>query len=68
MAKWEYKIIDSRDVPGSGLFKGRDRTTLEEYLCKLGDDGWEIVNVDFNELEGGLEFLGVAKRRSMPLV
>ena len=67
MAKWEYKIIDSRDVPGNGLFKGRDRGELEEYLRKLGEDGWEIVNVDFNELEGGLEFLGVAKRRSIPL-
>lgn len=48
MAKWEYRIVDSRDVPGSGLFSGRDRGAIEEYLCKMGDEGWELVNVDFN--------------------
>ncbi len=67
MAKWEYKIVDSRDVPGGGLFAGKDRAAIEQYLCRLGDEGWEIVNVDFNELEGGMEFLGIAKRRVNPL-
>lgn len=64
MAKWQYKIIDSKDVPGGGLFKGKSREALEEHLNELGDQGWEIVNLDFNELEGRSSFVGIAKRES----
>lgn len=62
MKKFEYKIVDSTDVPSAGVFKGRQREDLEAYLCALGQEGWEIVNVDFNELEGRSKFFGVAKR------
>ncbi len=62
MKKFEYKIIDSKDVASAGAFKGRQRADVEAYLCALGQDGWEIINMDFRELEGRLEFSGVAKR------
>ena len=35
---------------------------VQQALCTLGEDGWEIINMDFRELEGKLEFSGVAKR------
>ncbi len=62
MKKFEYKIIDSKDVSSAGLFKGRKREDLESYLSSLGSEGWEIINLDFRELEGGLDFAGIAKR------
>jgi hypothetical protein len=66
MSKFEYKIIDSKDVASAGVFKGRQRADVEAYLCTLGEDGWEIINMDFRELEGRLEFSGVAKRLINP--
>ena len=60
--KWQYKIIDSKDVSGGGVFKGKDRSEIERYLNKLGLEGWEIVNIDFNELQNRFDFTGVAKR------
>ncbi len=62
MKKFEYKIVDSKDVETAGLFKGRKREDVENYLNALGNEGWELVNVDFRELEGGLEFAGVMKK------
>ncbi len=62
MQKWEYKIVDSKDVPGGGIFKGKDRSAVESYLSGFGQDGWEIINLDFRELENRFEFSGVAKR------
>ncbi|MBU3004768.1 DUF4177 domain-containing protein [Paraglaciecola arctica] len=63
MNKFIYKIIDTRDVESAGLFKGRKREDVEDYLSSLGAQGWELVNVDFRELEGGLEFAGVMKKQ-----
>ena len=62
MKKFEYKIIDSKDVSSAGLFKGRKREDVEGYLSSLGSEGWEIINLDFRELESGLEFAGIAKK------
>jgi hypothetical protein len=62
MKKWTYKIIDSKDIPGEGFFKRRSRVKIEEYLCSLGQDGWEIINIDFRELESRLAFTGIAKK------
>jgi hypothetical protein len=62
MKKYQYKVVDTRDVESAGLFKGRQRSDVEEYLNLLGDEGWELVNVDFRELEGGLEFAGIMKK------
>ena len=62
MKKWEYRIIDSHEIPGGGVFKGKEPSEIDDYLNRLGDQGWEIVNLDFRELERRLEFTGVAKR------
>ncbi len=62
MIFWEYKIIDSADVASGGMFKGRKREDIEVYLNELGNEGWEIINLDFRELEGRAEFVGVARR------
>ena len=62
MKKWEYKIVNSKDVSRKGVFRGRNREELEEYLNNLGEDGWEIVNIDSHKLEGRTSFVGLAKR------
>ncbi len=63
MSQFSYKVIDTRDVETAGLFKGRKREDVEAYLNVLGIEGWELVNVDFRELEGGLEFAGIMKKK-----
>ena len=63
MKTWEYMMLDSKDVRSAGVFKGRDRQEVNDYLNTIGDEGWEIVNLDFRELEGRFEFSGVAKRQ-----
>ena len=63
MKRWEYKIIDSRDIKHEGMMMGRTRESIERYFNELGDAGWEIVNLDFNDLEDRLSaFIGIAKR------
>ncbi|HUT77290.1 MAG TPA: hypothetical protein VM285_06375 [Polyangia bacterium] len=62
MKTWEYRVIDSNDVAREGLFTGRSREAIEGYLNGLGAEGWEVVNVDFRELESRSSFTGVAKR------
>ena len=62
MKTWEYKLVDSKDVCSGGVFKGKKRTDVEAYLNELGSDGWEIINLDFRELERRFEFSGVARR------
>ena len=65
MSTWEYMIIDSKDIAGGGIFKGKDRSEVDQYLNKLGADGWEIINLDFRELEHRFDFTGVAKRAKL---
>ena len=62
MNKYEYKIVDTRDVGTAGVFKGRKREDIETYLNSLGAEGWQMVNADFRELEGGFEFAGIMKK------
>ncbi len=62
MTAWEYKVIDSKDVKREGLFGGRSREAIEGYLNGLGSEGWEVVNIDFRELEDRTSFTGVARR------
>ncbi len=62
MKQYNYKIVDTCDVESAGIFKGRKREDVEAYLNSLGQDGWELVNVEFRELEGGLEFGGIMKK------
>jgi len=68
MEKWEYKLLDSKKLPDveKGIFK-QPKVSLDEaehYLNKLGEDGWEIIDIDFDFLihDTGA-FVGVAKRK-----
>jgi hypothetical protein len=61
MTKWEYRVLDSKDIERNAL-KSRTSEAMESYLNELGEAGWEIVNIDFRELERRLSFVGVAKR------
>jgi hypothetical protein len=62
MKTWEYMIVDTRDVAGRPTLKGKDRADVDRYLNTLGEQGWEIVNLDFRDPEHRYEFTGVAKR------
>jgi hypothetical protein len=62
MKQWEYKILDSRLLPGGGKFKGKEKDIVDMFLSKIGRDGWEIMSIDFREINKGYEFTGVAKR------
>ena len=61
MKKWEYKIIDSMRIPG-GIFRGKKFDKIEKHLNEMGKDGWEIINLDFNDVTGQMDFVGVARR------
>ncbi len=62
MNKWEYLILDSRELPGGGKFKGKEKDIIDMYFAKIGREGWEIVTIDFREVQRGYEFVGLAKR------
>lgn len=68
MEKQEYLLIDSKklDSAEGGIFTQK-KVSIEEaekYLNKLGEEGWEIIDLDFEFLihETGA-FVGVAKRK-----
>ena len=65
MTQWEYKVVDSKDV-GGGIFRGPDRQKLEDHLNELGQEGWEILGVDFLELDQRHSFVALAKREVRP--
>ena len=62
MTKWEYRILDSKEVASEGWLKGKSRQAVESYLNELGGQGWEVINLDWRELETRASFTGVAKR------
>lgn len=62
MKKWEYRFLDSMDIEEGGFLAVKSRGAIETYLNGLGDEGWEIVNLDFVEIEGRTSFVGIAKR------
>lgn len=62
MTKWEYKYLDSLDIEEGGFLAVKPRESVEGYLNELGAAGWEIINLDFVEVEGRTSFVGVAKR------
>lgn len=60
--KWEYCIVDSHEVQGVNFTDKRDKKDITEYLNRLGQDGWEIINLDLTETQAHFNFFGVAKR------
>ncbi len=68
MEKWEYRLLDSKNLEtAEGGFFTKQKVTLEEaqnYLNKLGQEGWEIIDLDFDFLVHDTgAFVGVAKRK-----
>jgi hypothetical protein len=63
--RWEYKLISTKDLPGGGLLgmKERDRDALEAYLNRFGDEGWEIIGIDFTDALGSPSFFQALARR-----
>ena len=62
MPKWEYMIVDSIDLEKRLTLKGPNRDEIKQYFDILGSEGWEIINIDWRELESRNSFTGVAKR------
>ncbi len=62
MTKWEYKIIAAEDIYSGGLFKGTPRSKIEAYFNELGQDGWEIIDINFEDAYELAVFTGLAKR------
>ncbi len=62
MITWEYKLVDSLDIEEGDFLAVKSREAVESYLNELGAQGWEIINLDFVEIEGRTSFVGVAKR------
>lgn len=60
--KWEYRIVDSHEVPGVDFSDKRNRQDITDYLNRLGQEGWEIINLDMTESQALFNFFGVAKR------
>jgi hypothetical protein len=61
--RWEYKLISTNDVQGSGFFGVKERETVEAYLNQLGSEGWEIVGIDFpDSAHNPSAFHGLARR------
>jgi hypothetical protein len=63
--KWEYKLLSTKDLPGGGMLemKAREREAVEAYLNQLGDDGWEIIGIDFTDSMGSASFFQALARR-----
>ncbi len=62
MTKWEYKLITTAELEKRGFIKSVKPEDAEKYFNALGDEGWEIVNLDFIDTTAFIDFRGVAKR------
>lgn len=67
MLEWEYKIIDSHEVPRQGVLKGNSKKVLEDYLNDLGRQGWEFIKIDFRD-GLGISFVAIAKREKLRII
>ena len=56
--RWEYKLISTKDLPGGGFLGAneREREAVEAYLNQLGDEGWDVVGIDFTDSIGSPSF------------
>lgn len=63
MMKWEYKFLTAADLEKRGfLIKSVEPEQIESYFNSLGDEGWEIITVDFIDTTAFIDFRGVARR------
>ena len=62
MKTWEYRVVTADDVERSGFFQTVNPKVLEEHLNHLGEQGWELVSIDFLDTTSTLYFRAVLKR------
>lgn len=62
MNQWEYKLLSTNDLEKRGFFKSIDPSDAEKYFNSLGDEGWEIINIDFIDTTAFIGFHGLARR------
>ena len=62
MTKWEYKFLTAADLEVRGFLKSADPEQVENYFNSLGEEGWEIINVDFIDTTTFIDFKGIARR------
>ncbi len=63
MTKWEYKYLNAADLEKRGfLIKSVEPGQIESYFNSLGNEGWEVVNIDFIDTTAFIDFRGIAKR------
>jgi Domain of unknown function (DUF4177) len=61
--RWEYKLISTNDVSGGGFWGIKEREAVEAHLNQLGDEGWEIVGIDFTDATQSPSFFHALARR-----
>jgi hypothetical protein len=59
--RWEYKVVRSDDLPSNIKAEDRDRLFNE-----LGEQGWEMVNIDWVDTPVSDEFVATFKRPRDP--
>ena len=62
MTKWEYLFLTTADLEKRGFFKSVQPEDVEKYFNALGNDGWEIIAIDFIDTTSFIDFRGVARR------
>jgi hypothetical protein len=63
MTKWEYKFLTTADLEKRGfIVKSVEPEQIEGYLNSLGDEGWEVISVDFIDTTAFIDFRGIARR------
>jgi hypothetical protein len=59
LTKWEYKVIPIKTRIHSDHFGGAHKPAMEDvqnYLNRLGKEGWELVSVQDVGLQDGKRF------------
>ncbi|MBI9072796.1 MAG: DUF4177 domain-containing protein [Melioribacteraceae bacterium] len=65
MSKWEYKVIDSVILKEKKIISSTESMeSFEIFLNKLGKEGWEIIDLEFEKIGNDVgSFYGLAKRK-----
>jgi hypothetical protein len=62
--QWEYEFFSTMDLLDPGWFRQLSRDTVRDHLNKLGQEGWEIITVQFaGANEQPQLFSAILKRR-----
>jgi len=62
--KWEYELFSTTDLPEQRWFSQPTREEVRQHLNRLGQDGWEVINVQFAVVQGPNYYMrALLKRR-----